>query len=120
MEDQGIRFERLLEALNSNQSELARKIGVSPSLLPMPERVGKNTLSWRFRQAVRTLHRSGALPDIRGIEFYSLKDTLAIYLLDNGVDVESAMRHFRHHDLSIFQRYVKRLGVVNENGLTLS
>ena len=56
-------------------------------LLPMPERVGRNTLSWRFRQAVRTLHRSGALPDIRGIEFYSLKDTLAIYLLDNGVDV---------------------------------
>lgn len=84
------------------------------NLLPMPERVGKNTLSWRFRQAVRTLHRSGALPDIRGVEFYSLKDTLAIYLLDNGVDVESAMRHFRHHDLSIFQRYVKRLGMVNE------
>ena len=33
LEDQGIRFERLLEALNSNQSELARKIGVSPSLI---------------------------------------------------------------------------------------
>jgi hypothetical protein len=24
------------------------------------------------------------------------------------------MRHFRHRDLSVFQRYVKRLGVVNE------
>jgi integrase len=84
------------------------------NLLPMPDRIGKNTLSYRFRQAVRQLHRAGALPDIRGVEFYSLKDSLAIYLLDNGVDVESAMRHFRHHDLAIFQRYVKRLGVVNE------
>lgn len=83
-------------------------------LLPGPERIGKNTLSYRFRQVVRRLHRAGALPDIRGVEFYSLKDSLAIYLLDNGVDVESAMRHFRHHDLAIFQRYVKRLGVVNE------
>lgn len=35
-------------------------------------------------------------------------------MLDNGVDVESAMRHLRQHDLEVFQRYVKRLGVVNE------
>lgn len=30
------------------------------------------------------------------------------------MDVESAMRHFRHTSLEMFQRYVKRLGVVNE------
>ena len=28
--------------------------------------------------------------------------------------VESAMRHFRHTSLEMFQRYVKRLGVVKE------
>lgn len=36
------------------------------------------------------------------------------YLLANGVDVARAMRHFRHTSLEMFQRYVKRLGVVNE------
>ncbi|MEZ4941934.1 MAG: hypothetical protein R3D58_13730 [Saprospiraceae bacterium] len=45
-----------------------------------------------------------------GIKFKQL----ALYLLENGVDVESAMRHFRHTSLEMFQRYVKRLGVVNE------
>lgn len=39
---------------------------------------------------------------------------LAVYMLDNGVDVESAMRHLRQRDLETFQRYVKRLGLVNE------
>jgi integrase len=83
-------------------------------LEPRPERIGVNTLSARFRTIVRTLHQQGQLHNIKGIQFYSLKDSLAIYLLDMGVDVESAMRHFRHRDLSVFQRYVKRLGVVNE------
>lgn len=54
------------------------------------------------------------LQDIVGLQFYSLKDSLAIHMLDNGVDPESAMRHLRQNDLSVFQRYVKRLGVVNE------
>jgi len=84
------------------------------AMLPRSERIGVNSLSHKFREAVRTLHRSGALLDIQGIQFYSLKDTLAIYLLDNGVDVERAMRHFRQHNLDVFQKYVKRLGVVDE------
>ncbi|MEZ4941937.1 MAG: site-specific integrase [Saprospiraceae bacterium] len=82
--------------------------------LPGPERVGVNTLSNRFRQVLIRLHREGALQHIKGLSLYSLKDTLALYLLENGVDVESAMRHFRHTSLEMFQRYVKRLGVVNE------
>jgi integrase len=84
------------------------------NLLPRAERIGANTLSGRFRTLIRQLHDSGQLGDITGIQFYSLKDTLAIYLLDNGIDLESAMRHFRHGDLQTFQRYVKRLGVINE------
>jgi hypothetical protein len=43
-----------------------------------------------------------------------LKDTLAIGMLNVGIDVESAMRHLRQRDLTTFQRYVKRLGIVNE------
>jgi len=82
--------------------------------LPGPEKVGVNTLSNRFRQVLLRLHREGALQYIKGLSLYSLKDTLALYLLENGVDVESAMRHFRHTSLEMFQRYVKRLGVVNE------
>ncbi|MBK8922095.1 MAG: site-specific integrase [Saprospirales bacterium] len=82
--------------------------------LPGPERVGVNTLSNRFHQVLLRLHREGALQYIKGLSLYSLKDTLALYLLENGVDVESAMRHFRHTSLEMFQRYVKRLGVVNE------
>jgi len=81
---------------------------------PGPEPVGLNTLSNRFRQVLLLLYREGKLKDITGLSFYSLKDSLAIYLLENGVDVESAMRHFRHSSLEMFQRYVKRLGVVNE------
>lgn len=81
---------------------------------PGPERVGVNTLSGRFRQVLRTLHLEGQLQNIRGLSLYSLKDSLAIYLLEQGVDVESAMRHFRHSSLEMFQRYVKRLGVENE------
>jgi len=65
-------------------------------------------------RVLRLLYREGKLKDITGLSFYSLKDSLAIYLLENGVDVESAMRHFRHSSLEMFQRYVKRLGVVNE------
>lgn len=83
-------------------------------MLPQPERIGVNSLSHKFREVVRLLHRKGVLADIQGIQFYSLKDTLAIYLLDNGVDVERAMRHFRQHNLDVFQKYVKRLGVVDE------
>ena len=82
--------------------------------MPGPEIVGVNTLSNRFRQVLLRLHREGALQHIKGQSLYSLKDTLALYLPENGVDVESAMRHFRHTRLEIFQRYVKRLGVVNE------
>jgi integrase len=81
---------------------------------PGSERIGANTLSNRFRQVIKHLYREGKIHDPRGLSLYSLKDTLAIRLLDAGVDVETAMRHFRHSSLEMFQRYVKRLGVVNE------
>lgn len=84
------------------------------TMLPRPEQIGVNTLSQRFRTLLHLLKKEGKLNDITGLQFYSLKDTLAIYLLDSGVDLESAMRHFRHSDLHTFQRYVKRLGMVNE------
>lgn len=84
------------------------------TLEPQPEQIGVNTLANKFRVVIKTLKREGKLHNTKGLQFYSLKDSLAIYLLDMGVDVESAMRHFRHRDLAVFQRYVKRLGVVNE------
>lgn len=81
--------------------------------LPGPVRIGINSLSQKFRTLIRRLKKAGALNDITGLQFYSLKDTLALYLLDNGISVESAMMHFRHRSLEMFQRYVKRLGVVD-------
>lgn len=84
-------------------------------LQPGAAQIGVNSLSHKFRTLVRDLHKRGVLQDITGLQLYSLKDTLAIYLIDHGVHVESAMLHFRHSSLEMFQRYVKRLGVVNEN-----
>ena len=84
------------------------------TLQPAPKPIGINTLYNRFTVAVQRLKAAGQLDDIEGIQFYSLKDTLAIFLLDSGVDVESAMRHFRHRNLEMFQRYAKRLGYINE------
>lgn len=83
--------------------------------LPGPVQIGVNSLSTKFRTLIRRLKKAGALQDITGLQFYSLKDTLAVYLLDNGVPIESAMMHFRHRSLEMFQRYVKRLGVVDPN-----
>lgn len=82
--------------------------------LPGPGRIGVNTLSGKFKTGLKRLKKEGKLSDITGLQFYSLKDSLAIHLLDNGVDPESAMRHLRQRDLTVFQRYVKRLGVENE------
>lgn len=82
--------------------------------LPGPVRIGVNTLSGKFKTGLKRLKKEGKLSDITGLQFYSLKDSLAIHLLDNGVDPESAMRHLRQRDLTVFQRYVKRLGIENE------
>jgi len=90
------------------------KLRDNPTFLPRPEMIGENTLSEKFRQTFRRLHREGKLRDITGLTFYSLKDTLAVYMLDNAIDLKSAMEHFRQRDLESFQRYAKRLGVVNE------
>ena len=102
-----------LEKANKTYYCLGSKKGRVDGLFG-PQKIGANTLSEKFRVVVRRLHKSGLLPDITGIQFYSLKDTLAVYMLDNNVDVESAMRHLRQRDLEVFQRYVKRLGVKNE------
>jgi integrase len=92
----------------------------SKKLLPGAQRIGVNTLYNKFMAVVKALKRRGLLTDTKGISLYSLKDTLAIYMLDQGIDVESCMRHFRHADLNIFQRYVKRLGIVNEKVKNMS
>ncbi len=82
-------------------------------LFPRPDRIGENTLSERFRVTIRRMQTEGLLQSTKGLQLYSLKDTLALFLLDSGVDVVSAMHHFRQNSLEVFQRYVKRLGVVN-------
>lgn len=86
----------------------------NPGMRPAATMIGKNTMGEKWRQLFARLAKSGRIGDATGLCFYSLKDTLAVYMLDNGVDVESAMRHLRQRDLETFQRYVKRLGLVNE------
>jgi integrase len=83
-------------------------------LTPAPERIGENTLAHRFRVAIAELKKQGKLNNTKGLELHSLKDTLALYLLNNGVDVVSAMHHIWQNSLEVFQWYIKRLGVVNE------
>jgi integrase len=94
--------------IGSNKGQKNKKF------MPGPDRIGEHTLTTKFHEIFKRLNKEGKLNDIKGLQLYSLKDSLAIHMLDNGVDVESAMRHFRQRDLSIFQKYVKRLGVVNE------
>ena len=53
--------------------------------MPGPNQIGVNSLSTKFRSIIMRLKKQGALQDITGLQFYSLKDTLAIYLLDHGV-----------------------------------
>lgn len=83
-------------------------------LRPGPRQIGVSTLSQKFRNMLKRLLEEKKLHTIEGLQLYSLKDTLALYLLDNGVDVVSAMWHFRQNSLEVFKRYVKRLGQINE------
>lgn len=83
-------------------------------LRPGSKKIGVSTLSQKFRTMLKRLLEEEKLHTIEGLQLYSLKDTLALYLLDNGVDVVSAMWHFRQNSLEVFKRYVKRLGQINE------
>lgn len=83
-------------------------------LRPGPHKCGVSTLSQKFRTMLKRLVKEEKLHTMEGLQLYSLKDTLALYLLDNGVDVVSAMWHFRQNSLEVFKRYVKRLGQINE------
>ncbi len=67
---------------------------------------------------LKRLVAEGKLHSIEGIQFYSLKDTLALYLLEH-MDVVSAMWHFRQNSLEVFKRYVKRLGQINQKVKTM-
>lgn len=81
-------------------------------LRPGPYQIGVSTLSQKFRTMLKRLVKEGKLHSIEGLCFYSLKDTLALFLLEH-MDVVSAMWHFRQNSLEVFKRYVKRLGQEN-------
>jgi len=46
------------------------------------------------------------------VKFYSLKDTAAERLLENGFNAKQIRDLFRHSDLSITDKYVKRISGV--------
>lgn len=75
---------------------------------------GRNTLHYRHKQILQELHRKGLLKDIQGLTFYSWKDTGALELFRQKVNILEIMRQLRHTDLSTTQRYCNSLYIVNK------
>lgn len=112
----------ILNTLNLKNKKVATAMSSNPTFISQVRNKHRSVTAefiYRFCEAYPQINLewflNGKGTMMKGSEVVADQVLLPeIYLLDNGVDVESAMRHFRHHDLAIFQRYVKRLGVVNE------
>lgn len=74
---------------------------------------GHNTLNYRHKQILKKLQKKGLLADIKGLSFYSWKDTGAMDLFKAKVNILEIMRQLRHKDLSVTQEYCQSLYMVN-------
>lgn len=85
---------------------------------------GHNTLNYRHGRILKNLQQKGLLSDIKGLTFYSWKDTGAMDLFKAKVNILEIMRQIRHQDLSTTQKYCQSLYIVNQeikslkNGIT--
>lgn len=74
---------------------------------------GHNTYNGRHKQVLEKFFDSGVLADIKGLSYYSWKDTGAIELFKKKVNILEIMRQLRHKDLSTTQKYCNSLYVMN-------
>lgn len=82
--------------------------------LPHPNKAcSHDLLNSRHRSILLKLHKTGKLSNIKGLSFYSWKDTGALYLFEQKVNTLEIMRQLRHKDLSTTQKYCNSLYSVN-------
>lgn len=74
---------------------------------------GHDLLSSRHKAIIDKLHQEGTLEDITGLAFYSWKDTGAMELFKQKVNMLEIMRQLRHKSLSTTQKYCQSLYQVN-------
>lgn len=83
---------------------------------PHPRKaVGRNTISNRFREILRTMVQQGIIESAEGYTTYSWKDTGAIAMVKSGMDILAIQKHLRHKSLETTQRYLQSLGVINRD-----
>lgn len=74
---------------------------------------GHDLLSSRHKAVLEKLQREGVLEDITGLSFYSWKDTGALELFKQKVNMLEIMQQLRHKSLSTTQKYCQSLYQVN-------
>lgn len=74
---------------------------------------GHNTLNYRQSKIIRKFKKDGRLGDIKGLTFYSWKDTGALELFRRKVNLLEIMRQMRHKDLKTTQMYCRSLYTIN-------
>jgi integrase len=85
-----------------------------PKLRPHSERAcGKNEMNRQHRSILQKLEKEGKLPTIEGLSFYSWKDTGALELFRQKVNILEIKRQLRHKDLATTQKYCEMLYSVN-------
>lgn len=84
--------------------------GVQPHL---DKTCGHNTMNWQHGRILKQLEKEGKLSDIKGLTFYSWKDTGALALFKNKVNPLEIMRQLRHKDLTTTQLYCQSLYSIN-------
>lgn len=75
---------------------------------------GRNSMNRRHRLVLEKLQEKGDLVDIKGLSFYSWKDTGAMDLFRKKVNPLEIMRQLRHKDLATTQLYCQSLYMINE------
>lgn len=82
---------------------------------PHPDKACGHGLYWeRHRNALQLLHDKGKLLNIKGLSYYSWKDTGAMELFKKKVNMLEIMKQLRHKDLATTQKYCQSLYVINE------
>ncbi len=69
---------------------------------------GRNAFYNKMRTIVAELYKTGHMDDIEGKTFYSLKDSGAISLVVEGINMLDIRDQLRHSDLSTTQVYLEK------------
>lgn len=73
-----------------------------------------DALNSRHKTILKQLQKQRKLANIKGLSFYSWKDTGALALFKKKVNMLEIMKQLRHKDLATTQKYCQSLYAVNE------